>query len=181
MDQEKIGSLLKKIRKENHLTQEKFAEKLKVTPQAVSKWELGKNIPDISVLKEIKRLYNIDLDSILDGENNKKKSKKLIVLIICLVVLIIVLLILNFIPNKKNDFTFKQISTTCDNFNISGTVAYNDSKTALRISDVEYCGEANNEVYKKIDCTVYESYENTETKINSCNTEENVKLEDYLK
>ena len=37
MDQEKIGSLLKKIRKENNLTQEKFAEQLGVTPQAVSK------------------------------------------------------------------------------------------------------------------------------------------------
>ena len=96
MDQEKIGSLLKKIRKENNLTQEKFAEKLGVTPQAVSKWENGKNIPDISILKEIKKLYNIDLDSMLDGENNKKKNIFNYIVIGCLIVLIIVLLCLLF-------------------------------------------------------------------------------------
>ena len=38
MDQEKIGNLIKKIRKENHLTQAELANKLGVTYQAVSKW-----------------------------------------------------------------------------------------------------------------------------------------------
>lgn len=181
MDQEKIGNLLKKIRKENNLTQEKFAERLKVTPQAVSKWERGKNIPDISVLKEIKKIYNIDLDSILDGENNKKKNKKISLVIICLIILIVILLILVFFPKGKDDFAFKQIGTTCNNFNINGTVAYNKNKTALHISNIEYCGEVNNEIYTKIDCTLYEQYKNTETKISTCDTKENIKLEDYLK
>ena len=181
MDQEKIGNLLKKIRKENNLTQEKFAEKLGVTPQAVSKWETGKNIPDISILKEIKKLYNIDLDSILDGENNKKKNRINYIIISCLIVLIIVLLILVFMPKKKDDFAFKQIGTTCDNFNINGTVAYNENKTAIHISNIEYCGELNNEIYSKIECDLYESYGNTQTKINSCGEKENIKLEDFLK
>ena len=181
MDQEKIGNLLKKIRKENNLTQEKFAEKLGVTPQAVSKWETGKNIPDISVLKEIKKLYNMDLDSILDGENNKKKNRLNYTVIGALVVLIIVLLVLIFIPKKKDDFTFKQIGTTCNNFNINGTVAYNKNKTAIHISNIEYCGEVNNEVYSNIECSLYESTGNVETKINSCTTKKNIKLEDFLK
>ena len=181
MDQEKIGTLLKKIRKENNLTQEKFAEKLGVTPQAVSKWENGKNIPDISVLKEIKKLYNINLDSILDGENEKKKDKKIQIIIVLLSILIIVLLVLIFLPKKKDDFIFKQIGTTCSNFNINGTLAYNKNKTALHISNIEYCGEVNNEVYSKIDCTLYEQYKDTDTKINSCIEKENIKLEDYLK
>ena len=38
MDTEKIGQLIKKIRKENHLTQKQFADKYGVTYQAVSKW-----------------------------------------------------------------------------------------------------------------------------------------------
>ena len=181
MDQEKIGNLLKKIRKDNNLTQEKFAEKLGVTPQAVSKWENGKNIPDISVLKEIKKLYNINLDSILDGENNKKANNKMYIVIAGLIVLIIVLLILILFPSKKDDFTFKQIGTTCDDFNINGTVAYNKNKTALHISNIEYCGDINNEVYSKIECNLYESYDNIETKIDSCKELENIKLEDYLK
>ena len=181
MDQEKIGNLLKKIRKENNLTQEKFAEKLGVTPQAVSKWENAKNIPDISVLKEIKKLYNIDLDSILDGESNKKKFNKIYMVIISLIILIIILLCLILIPKKQNDFTFKQIGTTCNNFNINGTVAYNRNKTAIHISNIEYCGELNNEVYESIECYLYESYGDTNRKINSCKSKENITLEDYLK
>ena len=38
MNQEKIGKYIRKIRKDNNLSQEKFAEKLGVTFQAVSKW-----------------------------------------------------------------------------------------------------------------------------------------------
>ena len=41
MDQEKIGKLIKVIRKKNNLTQAEFAEKYGVTYQAVSKWENG--------------------------------------------------------------------------------------------------------------------------------------------
>lgn len=181
MDQEKIGSLLKKIRKDNNLTQEKFAEKLGVTPQAVSKWENGKNIPDISVLKQIKKLYNLDLDSILDGENNRKKSRLNYIIIISLIVLIIVLLVFIFMPKKKDDFAFKQIGTTCNNFNINGTVAYNKNKTAIHISNIEYCGQVNNEIYNKIECYLYESNGDIEKKINTCDTKSNIKLEDFLK
>ena len=59
MNQDKIGKLIKKIRKENNLTQADFAKDLGVTYQAVSKWENGKNIPDISILKKISNKYNI--------------------------------------------------------------------------------------------------------------------------
>ena len=59
MNQEKIGKLIKKIRIENKLSQKEFASKYGVTFQAVSKWENGKNIPDISILKEICNDYNL--------------------------------------------------------------------------------------------------------------------------
>ena len=67
MDQNKIGNLIKELRKKDNLTQEKFAEKYGVTYQAVSKWENGKNIPDISLLKQICDDYNIDINDLLDG------------------------------------------------------------------------------------------------------------------
>jgi len=180
MDQEKIGNLLKEIRKKNNLTQSQFANLLGVTPQAVSKWENGKNIPDIVILKEIKKLYNIDIDSILDGEN-KKKAKKVNYITIVLLVIIIISLLFIFLINKKEDFTFKQISTTCNDFNINGTVAYNKNKTAIHVSNIEYCGDVNNEVYSTIECYLYESYENIENKVSSCEKMENIKLEDFLK
>ena len=178
---EELGKKIIKIRKDNNLTQEKFAEQLGVTPQAVSKWENGKNIPDLSILKEIKKLYNIDLDSILDGENNKKKNTLNYIVIGCLIILIIVLIFLVFFKKDKDDFKFNQIGTTCSNFKISGTAAYNKNKTGIHITNIEYCGEINNEVYSKIECNLYESYKDTDKKINSCGTKKNTKLEEFLK
>ena len=51
MNQENIGKYIKKLRKENNLSQEKLADKLGVTYQAVSKWERGLNLPDMTTLK----------------------------------------------------------------------------------------------------------------------------------
>ena len=65
MNQEKIGKLIKEIRKQNNLTQKEFADKYGVTYQAVSKWETGKNIPDISLIKEISRDFNINIEDII--------------------------------------------------------------------------------------------------------------------
>ena len=68
MNQEEIGKFIKDIRIKNKLTQESFAESLHVTAQAVSKWETGKSIPDISLLKEISQKYNVEIDEILNGQ-----------------------------------------------------------------------------------------------------------------
>ena len=62
MDQEKFGKLIKEIRKKNNLTQKQFADKYNVTYQAVSKWENGKNLPDITLIKQIANDYNISVD-----------------------------------------------------------------------------------------------------------------------
>ena len=61
MEQDKIGKIIKDIRIKNNLSQKEFANKYGVTYQAVSKWENGKNIPDISILKQICNDYNLDL------------------------------------------------------------------------------------------------------------------------
>ena len=74
MNQEKIGNLIKEIRKKNGLTQEKFASKYGVTYQAVSKWENGKNIPDLNILKDICEDYHIDLNDLLEGNDSLKKK-----------------------------------------------------------------------------------------------------------
>ena len=68
MDQEKIGKLIKEIRTSQKLSQQKFAEKYGVTYQAVSKWENGKNMPDITILKQICNDNNISLDDFLEAK-----------------------------------------------------------------------------------------------------------------
>ena len=53
MNQKKIGSFLKELRKEKGITQEEFAENLNVSGRTVSRWETGVNMPDISLLVDI--------------------------------------------------------------------------------------------------------------------------------
>ena len=179
MNQEKIGQFIKNIRKENKLTQKELADKLGVTYQAVSKWENGKNVPDISIIKEISKMFNIDIDEILDGE---KKDKKKSLYPLLLVSLLIVLLVLGYIFYDKTDnYEFKTISTTCSDFKISGSAAYNKDKATIYISNVEFCGKEDTTKYKKITCTLYETYKDTKTKISDCDNKKNTNLEDFLK
>ena len=60
MDQEKFGKFIKEIRKNNNLTQKQLADKYGVTYQAVSKWENGKNMPDIMLIKQMSKDFNIE-------------------------------------------------------------------------------------------------------------------------
>lgn len=59
---------IKKIRTDNNLTQEQFAEKLFVSRTAVSKWESGKGYPSIDSLKYMSKLFSISIDELLSSE-----------------------------------------------------------------------------------------------------------------
>ncbi len=183
MNQEKIGIFIKKLRKKNNLTQQQFAEKLGVTYQAVSKWENGKNIPDIAILKQISEIFQIDLNSLLNGEiilEKKNKKNLAIISVILLVVLVIIFIFISI--NKSNDYSFKTIFSNCEDFKIFGSVAYNKEKSTIYISKIEYCGQNDNTRYKKIDSILYESINNIDKKINEHiqKDDENKTLEEYL-
>lgn len=179
MNQEKIGQFIKKIRQDNKLTQKEFADRLGVTFQAVSKWENGKNVPDISILKEMSKIFNVDIDEILDGEK-KEKSNKIYPLF--LISFLIILLVSGYVfYNSNSDYEFKTITTTCNDFKISGSAAYNKDKATIYISNVEFCGKEDTTKYKTITCTLYETYNDTKTKISNCKKMKNINLEDYLK
>jgi len=60
-----IGEKIQTIRKDNKLSQEEFAEKLGVSRQAISKWELGDSVPDIAKLALISKTFNVSSDSII--------------------------------------------------------------------------------------------------------------------
>jgi len=180
MKEEKFGNIIKEIRKKHNLTQNDLAKKYNITYQAVSKWENGKNMPDMLLIKQISEDFNIKLEDLLDG--NYKETKKKNILIIALTIIIIITL--TFITLKitsNNDFEFKTLKTTCDNFNISGTIAYNKNKSSINISNIEYCGGEDNEKYKSVECTLYEKQGNTNIKIKEDkSTKENITLEEYL-
>lgn len=179
MNQEKIGKLIKEIRIKNNLTQKAFADKYGVTYQAVSKWENGKNIPDISLIKQISSDFNINIEDILEGKIGKKKRNKTVIILAIVVPIFIGLLVLI----RQDNFSFKTLSSACSNYNITGSIAYNNKKSSIYISNIDYCGKNNNIEYTKIDCTLYET-ENNEEKIisrSTYNKKEPISLDDYLK
>ena len=180
MDQEKIGKFIKDLRIKNNLTQKEFADKYNVTYQAVSKWENGKNMPDLSLLKDICKDFDVSLDDLFNGEKSVKKSyKKYVIIGIICIVIVLFLVIKN---NNNGDFNFKTITSSCDAFNISGSIAYNDKKSAIYITNIKYCGGDDTKEYEIIECTLYESHEDIEKKISSYkyDGDKKIKLEKFL-
>ena len=76
MDQKKIGSFLRELRKEQGITQEQFAEKLGVSARTISRWETGNNMPDISLLSEIADYYGVGIPEIIAGERKSDEMNE---------------------------------------------------------------------------------------------------------
>ena len=117
MDQEKIGKFIASLRKEKNLTQEQLASKLNISKNAVSKWERGICLMDMSLLKPLSEILDVSINEILNGEkisnkefkekadevltntikySNKRISKIKKIIIICMVTFVSLLFITTF-------------------------------------------------------------------------------------
>ncbi|MCQ2572918.1 MAG: helix-turn-helix domain-containing protein [Treponema sp.] len=74
MNPEKTGQIIKNARKKKGMTQKQLAEAISVTDKAVCKWERGHGCPDITLLSQLSKVLEIDIQSILRGELVKNKS-----------------------------------------------------------------------------------------------------------
>ena len=168
MDQVKIGKFILNLRKKNNLTQAEFADILNVTSQAVSKWENGRGIPDIEMLKKISEEFNVDIKDILDGEERIRKSNKknkyyiiIIVIFLCLGLFFIYKYL-----KGNNEYKFSPLTTTSSDFSITGAAAYSKDKRSIYISNIKYKNdESSDDKYFTIECVLYEENNNIEEKI----------------
>ena len=80
-----IAKIILKVRQDNKISQEQFAEILGVTRQAVSRWEMGISVPNINTLILISKKFNISIDTMLKDtgtiieqseKNNNLSTKK---------------------------------------------------------------------------------------------------------
>ncbi|MFD3449449.1 helix-turn-helix domain-containing protein [Microbacteriaceae bacterium 4G12] len=65
-----IGKKIKHLRLINKMTQEDVANQLFISRQVISKWELGKSLPDLTNLLALSRLFNVSIDSLLKEDSN---------------------------------------------------------------------------------------------------------------
>ena len=116
-----IGDKLVELRKKKGFSQEELAEKLDVTRQTISKWELNETSPNISQAKEISRLFYISLDEFCGNNisdiliNKMNKNDKSLKLIMSFNIVMLILLLLVFI------IIFFTIAMSLDYFSVSPT------------------------------------------------------------
>ena len=83
MNNIKIGNLIYTLRKEKQLTQLQLAERMNISDKTVSKWERGLGCPDISLLPDLSKILEVNLEELLSGKldinaitgGNMKKTK----------------------------------------------------------------------------------------------------------
>lgn len=76
MDIKRTGRLIAARRKQKNLTQQELADALGVGNRAVSKWETGQGMPDISLLEDLSRVLEISIDDLVRGTDITQISRQ---------------------------------------------------------------------------------------------------------
>lgn len=74
MNTYEFGKFLCQLRKEKGLTQLQLAERLNVTDKAISRWETGKNYPDIEIFESLSNILDVSVSELLEGKRIEKEK-----------------------------------------------------------------------------------------------------------
>ena len=159
MDQIKIGKFIAATRTAKKLTQDELAEKIGVTDKAISKWENGRCLPDVSLFKPLCKALDISINELLNGEkdnketneegyikylketNKKNKIKITLTILVSTTILILLLLSIYFLNNFGKTTVYK-LSGTSENFTYrEGLLTVSNEKYILSTGVVEYANE----------------------------------------
>ena len=183
MNQEKIGKFIYDLRKKYNLTQAELANRLHVTAQAVSKWENGRGVPDIELLKKLSEEFDVSISELIEKEKNSKKNNKiwLVSSAILVVLIVITITLLITIPNDDESFTFSSLVCDNDSFSINGVIAYDDAKRSVYISNISYCDKVLEEPQAiAVECILYETIDSEEVEIAKYGSLDEVSNSNYI-
>lgn len=127
-----IGELLIEGRKKKKISQDELAKYMHVTRQTVSNWENDKSIPDITIIVDLCKYLNIDLNTLVSTNNNevintanlinvenKKLKKKFLIPIIIISASILLFIILFLLILNRNYFEVYNCEIISDNFSLN--------------------------------------------------------------
>ena len=124
-----IGKKIMELRKKNGFSQEELADKVGVTRQTISKWELGETSPDLKQAKELSNIFKVSLDELVDNDieniliektSNTEKLAGLILkllrfLIVSIIVMPILIVLLNIIvKNYRENNSGRLVNTSIE-------------------------------------------------------------------
>lgn len=127
-----LGENISKLRKSLKLSQEKLAEKIGVTRQTISNWELGETYPNPEQLKLLSKTLNVSVDKLLDNDikstikkdigNTEKLAGTVIKILKIIGIIFIIFLVIDFIsliifnlmnPARNMDGVNNMVSLEC--------------------------------------------------------------------
>lgn len=133
-----IGNKIIELRKKTNLSQEELAEKIGVTRQTISKWELEETSPDIKQAKELSKIFNISLDELTNNDiqsvlvekvSNTEKLAGLTIKILKFIgIVFIVLLVIDIVAFILFNFSRKSDREIVGTYNMTCTL---DNETYL--------------------------------------------------
>lgn len=77
MNQMRIGKFIQELRKEKKLTQKELADKIGVIDKTVSKWENGRGLPDVSILRKLSEVLDVSVNELLSAEKIPLQEKEI--------------------------------------------------------------------------------------------------------
>jgi len=153
MDNKKIGKLIADLRKKQGLTQQELGDKVGVGFRAVSKWERGITLPDITIINEVSRILGISSDELLAGElkekeeeiheieNHKKISISSKAKVIILVITSIILIVSSIFIYQNNRTYVYDIESTSDEYFVEGQTTFSNNKMSIIINEINFIDE----------------------------------------
>lgn len=158
MNKEKIAKFIYENRKKQGLTQQEMADKLYVSANAISKWELGKCLPDVTTFERVAEVLDVSVAELVTGEeiNNKntkiyddiivsnmkenfkriKKRNLIIISLISFIIISILSILIIFFYNNYNNITSFKFNGKSDNFEfLNGTATFSKKNYMIEISN----------------------------------------------
>ena len=153
----KTGEIIEKHRKEKKLTQEELANKLGVSKSAISKWENGNNLPDITLLEPLSEILGIDKLLLFTSENAAKeeisdrvkiiKRKNYFKAILISTAFIFSIIFTNYITYKSNKHKLSMIEdnqtvvyrfySTDEEYYVNGYIIFQDNQSTIVFDKLE--------------------------------------------
>lgn len=141
-DYELIGKKIISRRKEKGMTQSELGQKVGVTSQAVSRWEKGVSIPDISVLAQLSNVLDISFQELIGLDVKEKKEKNFWHRFVFLSLVFIIIILVSFLcftlfTEKTKTATYRAYSSNND-YHVDGILSLTPSKNSMMLGNFIY-------------------------------------------